>query len=124
MSLVNLTLVIQAVNFFFAYLILKYLLLKPAVQAVAAEDAHQQELVVQVQQNHQRIDQKKEEIKQRWYDCQQEFAHHAPRAVEDEHRVQLPLRTLPKLHIDEKELTAQARHIEDELVKKVSHVRH
>lgn len=124
MSLVNLTLVVQAVNFFVAYLILKYLLLKPALQAIAAEDAHQQQLVSQVQENHVRIQEKKQEIQQRWRDCQEEFVQNAPAIAHDELVIRLPVRVLTLEPIHEEKVELRSGELQNELIKKVGHVRH
>jgi hypothetical protein len=124
MSLVNLTLVVQALNFFVAYLILKYLLLKPAVQAIAAEDAHQQQLVCLVQESHVRIQEKKQEIQQRWRDCQQEFVQNAPAIADDEFALRFPVRVLSLEPIHEEKVVQRSRELQNELIKKVGHVRH
>ena len=45
MALINATLIIQAIHFFIAYLMIKHLLFKPALAEIQKEDAVQESLI-------------------------------------------------------------------------------
>lgn len=123
MAFVNLTLLVQAVNFFLAYLILKYFLLKPAIAAINAEDGIENHLVSLVHQNHQRISNKQHEIQRKWHECQKSFAQFTPILITES----LIKKTTPALlihGINKHDVNVRAHEIEDKLIKKVAHVRH
>lgn len=124
MSLVNLTLGVQAINFFLAYLILKYFLLKPAIMAIQSEDTLQQNLVARVHQSHKRISDKQQEIQEKWRECQKEFTDNAPLLEVDQFVTRSTGKVLSLVPIDEQKVMHKAQEIEHELIKKVAHVRH
>ncbi|MFZ5953953.1 MAG: hypothetical protein ACOYT8_02500 [Candidatus Dependentiae bacterium] len=124
MSLVNLTLGVQAINFFLAYLILKYFLLKPAIMAIQSEDTLQQHLIAKVHQSHKRISDKQREIQEKWQECQKEFADNAPLLEVNQFVTRSTTKALSLAPINEQEVMHKAQEIEHELIKKVAHVRH
>lgn len=117
----NATLIIQAINFFVAYILLRSLLLKPAVAAVQQERAQSGELREAIDHNHTLIDQKGDERNQQWEECHQMYTESKPAVEEQELYVFKQLS--PDVEYPEisqevvEQLVTQAT---DELVKKVS----
>jgi hypothetical protein len=78
----NVTLIIQALNFFVAYVVFRSLLLKPAVAIIQQERAQNDELRKAIDHNYTLIDQKGHERSLRWQQCHQMYLESKP-AVED-----------------------------------------
>lgn len=78
MSIINSTLIIQAVHFLIAYLLIKFFFFRYAHEAIHAEDSLQEALVQNVQRAQIQVAQKEEELKQRWLDARVFFSDHIP----------------------------------------------
>ena len=122
-SFVNLTVLVQAVNFFVAYLILKYFLLKPAIAAIRQEDTYQNHLLGMVQSSHSRISDKQQEIEHKWRLCQKEFAKIAPQPL-SETIVRSAIVASVNFHdIDSQRLAHRVQEYHTVLLKELEHVR-
>jgi len=75
---INATLVIQAVNFFIAYWIMRIFLFKPALQVVEGEQAQQTKLNTIIKQQEQSITIKEDERQKHWQACHHYFRDNKP----------------------------------------------
>jgi hypothetical protein len=73
MDLVNGTLLVQAFNFFIAYMLLKKLLLKPAVAGIQQELAYRNNLQATVDARSHALTVKEQEKQWQWHTFQQSF---------------------------------------------------
>jgi len=75
---INITLIVQAVNFFIAYHIMRTFLLKPAVQVIQDEQAQQTKLNTVIRQQEQSITTKEGERQKYWQTCRDYFKDNKP----------------------------------------------
>jgi len=75
---INITLIVQAINFFIAYGIIRTLLLKPAVQVIQDEQAQQAKLNTIIRQQEQSITIKEGERQKNWQACCDYFDDNKP----------------------------------------------
>lgn len=78
MSLINATLVAQAIHFSIAFILIKYLLFKPVFAQIAQEDKLQESLIATVQSHQQAVASKEQELASQWYALRNYFAAHVP----------------------------------------------
>lgn len=122
MSVINFTLVIQAINFFIAFFCIKYFFFKTAVVHVQAEEVLQKSLINAVQEHQSVVAQKEQEIRDHWNALQSYFATHAPSLQSP------PLYAAGKLpwvvapQFDKVVIDQQIQALTAELIKKVDHV--
>ena len=120
---INFTLVVQAANFLFAYLMIRKLLLKPAYDCICQDDAVYEQACAKVAQQKEQVKRQDERIKERWRAYQQAFLDHEPpvaRAQEVEVAVIPGIPSLPP--IDEKQVHRLAHETTQQLIEKVAHV--
>lgn len=121
--MVNATLVVQAFNFFVAYLLLRFLLFKPAVRALHQERDEKEHLESLATQREQGLVETAEEKKRAWQEFQKRFAQTSP-----------PVRGARVVHPDvepakkselpsENELNKLVQDVQEAIVKKVQHVK-
>lgn len=78
MSIINATLVAQAIHFFIAYALIKYLFFKPIFAQIEQEDALQASLITTVQSHQQTVAQKEQALSEQWHSLRNYFAAHVP----------------------------------------------
>ena len=118
----NATLLVQAINFFVAYLMLRYLFIKPAVKAIEQEQQEKDHLQANIDEREKKLQKTAEKKEQEWSEFQEQFSHASP-----------PVKKARIAHADvkpikkEQELTEQqqdqiAEDVKEAIVKKVRHV--
>lgn len=75
---INLTIVVQALNFFLAYMVMKKLLLKPAVEEIELDDQVRVSIDEAIRSHEISISTKEQEISKQWATCQRHFALYTP----------------------------------------------
>lgn len=75
---INATLLVQAGNFFIAYLLFRVILLKPACRLIDQENSYNESLQEQVQQGHEQIEEKKALQKKQWVTVHQFYKKNHP----------------------------------------------
>lgn len=75
---INATLLVQAGNFFIAYLLFRIILLKPACAIIAQEDASRDSLEEQIAHGHEQLNEKKELQKKQWLQVHQFYKKNQP----------------------------------------------
>ena len=120
---INATLVVQAFNFFVAYVLLRLLLFKPAVKALRQERDEKEHLESLITQREQGLDETAEEKRRAWQKFQEQFAQASP-----------PVKGARVVHPDvepakesalpnQNELNKLAQDLQEAIVKKVQHVK-
>jgi len=118
---VNATLFVQAFNFFIAYLMLRFLLFKPAMKAIEQERQERDHLDAQISEREKILQKKAEEKEKGWAKKQKAFQKAAPdvRTKQVAHAQvqpeQKPVAPEPK------ELEKLVDEVQQELEKKVRH---
>lgn len=122
MSLINATLVAQAIHFSIAFLLIKYLFLKPAYAQIEQEDKLQESLIATVQSHQQTVGAKEQELVSQWYALRSYFASHVPiiRSA-DAFLEKMPHIKLPEF--EPRELNDAIETTSREIIKKVNNVR-
>lgn len=116
---INLTLVVQMVNFLIAYALLTKLLLKPGYEAVKSDENRGRQLRALIQQSQEKLAERQTYKKNRWQRCQDYFYTNKP-VVEIKPLFTLTRQTLarpPSLSADE--LKELAHTINSKIKKKV-----
>ncbi len=80
---VNATLFVQVVHFFIAYLLFRFILLKPAYQAIVQEDQYKAEFEALVVADKQSVEEKKQEQQKQWLVCQKHCKKHIPQLPDE-----------------------------------------
>ncbi len=75
---INVTLVIQAINFFIAYWIMRIFLFKPALREIQGEQMQQAKLNTIIRQQEQSITIKEDERQKHWQACRNYFRDNKP----------------------------------------------
>lgn len=75
---INATLIVQAVNFFIAYLLFRFILLKPAYYAIEQEQAYHESLQEQVEQGQEQFYEKQKQQKKQWLRVHQFYQKNKP----------------------------------------------
>ncbi len=75
---VNATLVIQAINFSIAYILLRKFLLKPAVAVMQHEQQEQESVKIVIAQQEQSLILKENERQKNWHNCRAYFKENRP----------------------------------------------
>lgn len=122
---INITLIIQIVNFIIAYVIIRTLLLRPAVTVIMQEEEHLALINKSIDSNNQENKAKEENMARRWTECRQEVDEHAPEIAQAELSLLLiggP--EMPKIsELDHRSIEPMADNVAAELVERMSHVR-
>jgi hypothetical protein len=122
MMSINATLIVQALNFFVAYLILRYFLCKPTVKVIEQEHEETEHLQEVATERTQALAIKIEEKAVAWKDFQATFAREAPRVMcrVVVHSGVEPVK--PEALPSQEELEQLAHNVQHVITKKVSHV--
>ena len=122
---INITILVQMINFVIAYVIIRTLLLKPTVAVILEEQDVRTRLDESIQ-NVARANKAKEETMTRnWADCKQEFGKRAPHVAQTEQMLRTEhVEAVPEVPlIDKKAIDPMADRLADELVERIGHVR-
>jgi hypothetical protein len=121
---INITALIQIVNFSIAYVIIRNLLLKPAVSVILQEEEHQAQLDKTFRTLQAKNKSKEETIAREWGACQQEFHKHAPAVLEAGATVQQDVATIQEVPpLDRKAIEPMTDNVTRDLTERLSHVR-
>jgi len=120
---INLTIAVQAVNFFVAYLMIKKLLLQPAVTCINEEDAAHEQALARIADQKKKITLQEKHIAEHLSASQVTFLEHEPAVERAEGVVVTIVPGMPELPaIDEKVVKQITQKIVDQLIEKVAHV--
>ncbi len=123
--LINITILVQMINFIIAYVIIRTLLLKPAVTVILQEEEHRATLDKSIENIDKANKAKQETMAYQWSVCKQEFGEHAPEISETERVLRTPpaveLPAIPEL--DKKSIEPMADSLAHDLVERISNVR-
>ncbi len=120
MTIINCTLMVQAMNFFIAFFILKYFFIKYAVAHLQAEDILQESLVNIVQEHQLAVTQKEKELKLQWQAMHSYFVKHVP-SLKPDIKFLEKQSAIIKPDLKAQELKPTIDRITQEIKKKVSH---
>lgn len=121
MSLINATLVAQAIHFSIAFLLIKYFFLKPIYAQIEQEDKHQESLIATVQSHQQTVGIKEQELINQWYALRSYFAAHVPFVKStDDFFEKAPLIKLPQF--ERKKTDDAVTIVTQDIIKKVKNV--
>lgn len=121
MSVINFTLVIQALNFLIAFFIIKYFFFKNAVYHIHAEDTLQESLVSAVQEHQMAVGSKEQEIGSHWQAMRAYFAKNIPSLkVSPLFALKKPSIVIPEF--EQSAIKDAAHSLAAQLIKKVDHV--
>lgn len=121
MSIINATLVAQAIHFLIAYLLIKYLFFKPVFEQIEQEDTLQESLINTIQSQQNIVAQKEQDLITQWHALKNYFATHValvPSVSFGAHKrtqVQLP-------QLESQDINKAITQLTKEIVKKVKHV--
>jgi len=121
MALINATLIVQAIHFFIAYLLVKHFLFKPAVAEIQKEDAVQESLIATLQDHQFLLAQKEQELVQEKKRAQQDFSGAIPNLESSVVEKKMPSVVIPQFKISD--LQETARQVSQQLITEVDHVR-
>lgn len=119
--MINATLIVQAFNFFIAYLMLRTLLFKPAMKLIEQEQQEHKNLDKQISDREKALEEKEKQKEKEWKEKQAAFKEAAPE-IRPTHVPYMQVQpeqepTKP----DEKELDALAKEVLQAVEKKVRH---
>jgi F0F1-type ATP synthase membrane subunit b/b' len=122
---INITIFVQIINFSIAYLIIRYLLLRPAVSIILQEEDRQAESNKKLHTLESAIKTKEATITHEWNSCQQEFDSHAPAVIEALQALEAQdtesVKDAPSL--DKKSIEPITESVAQELTERLSNVR-
>ena len=81
---INITILIQIVNFIIAYVIIRTLLLKPTVAVILQEEEHRANIAKSIENNSKSNKAKEEAMARSWAAYRQQFGEHAPEVAQNE----------------------------------------
>jgi len=130
---INFTIVIQAINFFIGFLLLKYLLFKPALQYLQSEEKKKNNMSKKIFDQEELLNQKIEIKSDNWKTCQKYFSKTCP-SLEPLGSASLEKLGTPHAalqdqkepeHIDvsEQEIKELTKHVENALTERLQHVK-
>jgi hypothetical protein len=119
---INMTIVLQAIHFFIAYILLKRLLLRPVFGIIEQETMQMDALVDTIESRTVIVQEKKRDCKERWAQYQQEMRSHVPAIEHQESVIQhiSPLYTVP--HYSPTHSKTVTHDVTRALTEKVKHV--
>lgn len=117
---INATFIIQAIHFFIAYLLLRFLLFKPAVKIIQKKEYDKGVIRKSIVNMHELIKDKENERKKHWLQCREFYLNKDPKVVKKE------LFIFDTLGVGSRYMNSSEENVEDlvlratnELVKKV-----
>lgn len=114
---INVTLLIQAVHFAIAYLLIRTFILKPILQVIYQKERAHNDIISLLNRRKEQVTLQEQEKKQQWRNCQKYFALHTP----DLHHPLLHVYRLPSSAIVQPTFTAseikeQTKKLENHIV--------
>jgi len=103
---INATLFVQAINFFIAYLLFRFILLKPAYQAIQLEQQEKDQLEERVESDKKALDDMRQLKIAQWRSCQQQCTDYIPGALQkvEIFRGIVPSVSVPTLSIQDRRI--------------------
>jgi hypothetical protein len=120
MAFINCTLIVQTINFFIAFFIIKYFFFKPVLANINAEDLFQESLLNTVQRHRTIVAKKEQELVDQWRAAQQYFEAHSPSISQKPFFASRP--PIIKPEFDRNMLEPTAKQAALQLIKRVDHV--
>ncbi len=121
--MINLTLAVQAINFLIAYLMIKKLLLAPALAAITEDDAAIEFASIQLAEQKEAVIIDKKKLEVRLSDFQQLFLEHEPNVSQEIEKAITVVPGMPPLPtIRKKEIQELSRQTARKLIEEVDHV--
>jgi|GEM_PF-1600567 len=121
----NTTIIVQAIHFAIAYVIIKFLFFDPVCAQIKDDAILVQERENNLAQARQLVTQKERKTILSWQESQQYFARHTP--IVEQSELYVFKNIVPQLHVEpikSETIYSLVRDVENSLVKKVSHVNH
>jgi hypothetical protein len=120
---INLTLLVQVINFALAYIVLRNFFFKPIVEAIQKEDQEKESLIDTIEQRRVMLEEREKERQMQWRKCQTYFVKQAPVFPSRTALIaKSPLRLISS-SFDPKTIEEYSTFIADDIVQKVRHVR-
>ena len=121
--MINLTLVVQAGNFAIAYIMIRTLLLRPAIVCIDEDDTAYQRALAKIAKQKENLRKKQEHVEKRWREFQKTFLEREP-AVEKAQEISVIIVPgLPAMpSVDEKYIKQLVHKTTDELIEEIAHV--
>jgi len=120
----NLTIFVQIFNFFIGFLLIKNLLLKPAIKYLQDEDRKKDGLSKDISDQEGLLESKVEKKKSTWTKYQQHFKESCPRPIERKVFALEGERMEPEItEISDKQVEQLAQQVKVALVERIEHVR-
>jgi hypothetical protein len=121
---VNFTIIIQMINFFICFLMLKYLLFKPAVRYLQIEEKKEKEISEKILSQENIIKNKIEEKSLTWARCEQYFEKNCPKVIIEKLPTLKETKKEPSsVEISDKEVETLAKHAQKALIERIDHAR-
>lgn len=121
----NVTILIQIVNFIIAYIIIRTLLLKPTVAVILQEEEHRAKLDETLHSIETANKSKEDTLAREWDSCKKQFEEHSPEVIDSQQVLETPstesLKEIPAL--DKKSIEPMTDRLANELTERLSHVR-
>lgn len=80
---VNFTLLVQAINFFIAYFLFRFIILKPGYQMIVQEKKYKEDLESLVEKDRVLLEEKKLERQAQWISCKQYCKEYIPKLPDE-----------------------------------------
>ena len=120
MAFINCTIIVQAINFFIAFFIIKYFFFKPVLAQINAEDSLQESLLATIQTHRATVAQKEQELAEQWGAAQQYFDKNIPSIRQEPFFASKS--PILKPEFEQRVINETAAHAMRQLIKKVDHV--
>ena len=120
----NLTILIQAFNFFAVYLLFRYLLFKPAVAYLKGEEKTKKHIEQKISNQQASLDEKIEEKNETWKKYQVFFRKHSPQPETTKLLTIEEIKKEPEiLELSQKEIDHFSEHMKKALIERVQSVK-
>jgi len=114
------TLIFQVLNFFIAYILLRFLLLKPAYAIIQEEQYEREHLHNNIAYQRALLTRKEQEIKDHWRGCQEHFLKNKPSIDNPELYIfKYITPSIEQPHIAPQTITKLIKNVQDAIIKKV-----
>lgn len=118
---INATLIVQAFNFFLAYLILRYLLCKPTVRVIEQEERETESLQAVAQERTRELEVTVEAKEAAWKDFKGVFAQQSPQVTRAQFK-QSAVEPVKQAQLSQQQLEQLTHDLQQAITKKVQHV--
>jgi len=119
----NLTILIQAFNFFIVYLLLKYFLFKPVLEHLQNEEKEQKYIEKSISNQQNLLDEKIEQKNQTWKKYQNYFKKNSPQIKAELFTIDDMEKEPEILELSEKEVNEFSKKMKKALIERVENVR-